>query len=61
MCYDLGSIVIEESDMGVRIVHKETGAVLWSGEGDSLRGANLEYADLTGANLWEADLRDAIC
>ena len=41
------------------ILHRFTGVVVFSIEGNSLRGADLRGANLWGANLQGADLREA--
>ena len=45
--------------MSVSILHRDTGAVLFTVPGDTLVGANLRGANLTGANLTGANLRGA--
>lgn len=43
----------------MKILHKNTGKVLYEVEGDTLRAAYLRGADLRGANLEGANLEDA--
>ena len=45
--------------MPIEIKHRYTGKVIYTHPGDSLTGADLRDANLTGANLAGADLRDA--
>jgi hypothetical protein len=45
--------------MQLEIKRRITDAILWTGEGESLRDANLRSADLRSADLRGADLRDA--